>query len=129
MVDISQLVAGRECHRQALSTTSNNIANVNTPGYSRRALDRRAFRARGCFQLRHGCANEAVARAYDEFLERSLRDAKSDLAVHEPVIKYANRVIDIMATEAPALPMQWKIFSMPRSSWYRPRSNALRATS
>ena len=106
MVDILAIGSGAvNAYRQALSTTSNNIANVNTPGYSRRALSiGESFPVQeGVFSFGTGAQTEAVARAYDEFLERSLRDAKSDLAVHEPVIKYANRVIDIMATETASL--------------------------
>ena len=39
MVDTLAIGSGAiNAYRQALSTTSNNIANVNTPGYSRRAL-------------------------------------------------------------------------------------------
>ena len=41
-----------------------------------------------------------MARAYDEFIERSLRDATSDLQANEPVIDYTNRIVDIMGTGA-----------------------------
>ena len=57
----------------------------------------------GIFSFGSGAQAEAVARAYDEFIERSLRDASGDLSVNEPVIQYANRVIDLMATESGSL--------------------------
>ena len=39
MVDILAIGSGAvNAYRQALSTTSNNIANTNTPGYTRRSL-------------------------------------------------------------------------------------------
>ena len=44
-----------------------------------------------------------VGRAYDEFIERALRDANSELEVNEPVIEYANRIVDIMGTESVSL--------------------------
>ena len=130
MVDILAIGSGAvNAYRQALSTTSNNIANVNTPGYSRRALSiGESFPVQeGIFSFGTGAQTEAVARAYDQFLERSLRDAKSDLAVHEPVIEYANRVIDIMATESASLANAMEdFFNAAEQLSTDPRSNALR---
>ena len=130
MVDILAIGSGAvNAYRQALSTTSNNIANVNTPGYSRRALSiGEAFPVQeGVFSFGTGSQTEAVTRAYNEFLERSLRDAKSDLAVHEPVIEYANRVIDIMATESASLASAMEdFFNAAEQLSTDPRSNALR---
>ncbi len=130
MVDILAIGSGAvNAYRQALSTTSNNIANVNTPGYSRRALSiGESFPVQeGVFSFGTGAQTEAVARAYDEFLERSLRDAKSDLAVNEPVIEYANRVIDIMATESVSIASAMEdFFNAAEQLSTDPRSNALR---
>ena len=101
MVDILAIGSGAvNAYRQALSTTSNNIANVNTPGYSRRELRiGESFPVEeGVFSFGSGAQAEAVARAYDEFIERSLRDATSDLQANEPVIDYTNRIVDIMGT-------------------------------
>ena len=106
VVDILSIGSGAvNAYRQALSTTSNNIANVNSPGYSKRALQiGESFPVQeGIFSFGSGAQAEAVARAYDEFIERSLRDATGDLSVNEPVIQYANRVIDLMATESGSL--------------------------
>ena len=106
VVDILSIGSGAvNAYRQALSTTSNNIANVNSPGYSKRALQiSESFPVQeGIFSFGSGAQAEAVARAYDEFIERSLRDATGDLSVNEPVIQYANRVIDLMATESGSL--------------------------
>ena len=106
VVDILSIGSGAvNAYRQALSTTSNNIANVNSPGYSKRALQiGESFPVQeGIFSFGSGAQAQAVARAYDEFIERSLRDATGDLSVNEPVIQYANRVIDLMATESGSL--------------------------
>ena len=103
MVDILAIGSGAvNAYRHALSTTSNNIANVNTPGYSRRELRiGESFPVEeGVFSFGSGAQAEAVARAYDEFVERSLRDATSDLQANEPVIDYTNRIVDIMGTGA-----------------------------
>ena len=106
MVDILSIGSGAvNAYRQALSTTSNNIANVNTPGYSRRELKiGESFPVEeGVFSFGSGAQAEAVGRAYDEFIERALRDATSELEVNEPVIEYANRIVDIMGTESVSL--------------------------
>ena len=105
MVDILSIGSGAvNAYRQALSTTSNNIANVNTPGYSRRELKiGESFPVEKAFSVWFGAQAEAVGRAYDEFIERALRDATSELEVNEPVIEYANRIVDIMGTESVSL--------------------------
>jgi len=106
MVDILSIGSGAvNAYRQALSTTSNNIANVNTPGYSRRELlIGESFPVEeGVFSFGSGAQAEAVGRAYDEFIERALRDATSELEVNEPVIEYTNRIIDIMGTDSVSL--------------------------
>ena len=106
MVDILAIGSGAvNAYRQALSTTSNNIANVNTPGYSRRELKiAESFPVEeGVFSFGTGAQAQAVGRAYDEFIERALRDANSELEVNEPVIEYANRIVDIMGTESVSL--------------------------
>ena len=106
MVDILSIGSGAvNAYRQALSTTSNNIANVNTPGYSRRELlIGESFPVEeGIFSFGSGAQAEAVGRAYDEFIERALRDATSELEVNEPVIEYTNRIVDIMGTESVSL--------------------------
>ena len=106
MVDILAIGSGAvNAYRQALSTTSNNIANVNTPGYSRRELKMgESFPVQeGIFSFGTGAQAQAVARAYDEFVERSLRDATSDLKVNDAVIEYANRIIDLTASEDASL--------------------------
>ncbi|MDG2461189.1 MAG: flagellar hook-associated protein FlgK [Luminiphilus sp.] len=106
MVDLLSIGSGAvNAYRQALSTTSNNIANVNTPGYSRRELQiGESFPVEeGVFSFGSGAQAEAVGRAYDEFIERALRDATSELEVNEPVIEYTNRIVDIMGTESVSL--------------------------
>ena len=103
MVDILAIGSGAvNAYRQALSTTSNNIANLNTPGYSRRELSiAESFPVEeGIFTFGSGAQSKAIARAYDEFIERSLRDATSDLEVNDPIIEYTNRIVDIMGTPA-----------------------------
>ncbi len=106
MVDILSIGSGAvNAYRQALATSSNNIANVNTPGYSKRALQiGESFPVQeGAFSFGAGAQSDAIVRAYDEFIEKSLRDALGDLSVNEPVIQHANRIIDLMGNDSGSL--------------------------
>ena len=130
MVDMLAIGSGAvNAYRQALSTTSNNIANTNTPGYTRRSLSlSESFPVQeGVFSFGTGANAESVARAYDEFIERSLRDATSDLNVNEPVIEYANRIVDLIATESASLANAMDdFFNAAEQLSTDPRSTALR---
>jgi flagellar hook-associated protein FlgK len=130
MVDMLAIGSGAvNAYRQALSTTSNNIANTNTPGYTRRSLSlSESFPVQeGVFSFGTGANAESVARAYDEFIERSLRDATSDLRVNEPVIEYANRIVDLIATESASLANAMDdFFNAAEQLSTDPRSTALR---
>ena len=106
MVDILAIGTGAvNAYRQALSTTSNNIANVNTPGYSRRELilGQSAPVERGAFTFGSGAQAETVARAYNEFVERSLRDATSGYENNTPIVEFASKIVDAVATESASL--------------------------
>lgn len=106
MVDILAVGTGAvNAYRQALSTTSNNIANVNTPGYSRRELilGESSPVERGAFTFGSGAQARAISRAYDEFIERSLRDATSGFEKNNPIVEYASRVVDAVASENASL--------------------------
>ena len=130
MVDILAIGSGAvNAYRQALSTTSNNIANTNTPGYTRRSLSvSESFPVQeGIFSFGTGAQATSVARAYDEFIERSLRDSTSDLKVNEPVIEFANRIVDLIATETGSLANAMDdFFNAAEQLSTDPRSDALR---
>ena len=106
MADILSIGAGAtQLYRQALSTVGNNIANLNTEGYSRQVSEttENAPSNQGTVFVGSGARLDNITRAYDEFAEASLRDSGSKLATQQPLIDYANRVVDIMASEASGL--------------------------
>ena len=90
-----------QIYRHSLSTVSNNIANLNTEGYSRQVTDvsEASPIQRGNVFLGTGANIEGVVRAYDEYTESSLRNSSSDLATQDPQVKYAERIIDLMGSE------------------------------
>jgi len=106
MADILSIGAGAtQLYRQALSTVGNNIANLNTEGYSRQVSEtaENAPSNQGTVFVGSGARLDNITRAYDEFAEASLRDSGSKLATQQPLIDYANRVVDIMGSEASGL--------------------------
>ena len=106
MADILSIGAGAtQLYRQALSTVSNNIANLNTEGYSRQISEttENAPSQQGTVFVGSGARLDNIQRAYDEFAEASLRDSGSKLSNQQPLIDYANRVVDIMGSEASGL--------------------------
>ena len=88
-------------YQRALGTVSNNIANVDSVGYSRQEvnLTENAPRAYGTSFLGTGVNVDGVKRLYDAFIETSLRNSAAELESQGPMVNYANRVVDIMGSE------------------------------
>ena len=89
-------------YRQAIATTSNNIANVNTEGYSKQAVNvSESYPTQiASYFIGTGSTVDKIQRSYDEFVERSLRDSASDLQATTPFIEYTERIVDIMGSES-----------------------------
>ena len=92
-------------YQRALGTVSNNIANVNTEGYSRQDVvlkDTAPTKAANMF-FGTGVALEAVKRQFDAFAESNLRNSTSDLSSQKPMVEYSKRVMDIMGDKSVGL--------------------------
>jgi flagellar hook-associated protein FlgK len=94
-----------QSYQRALGTVSNNIANVSTEGYSRQQVVMAANPVAkvGTVFLGTGVTVDSVKRQYDTFAETNLRNSNSHLASQEPMVNYANRVIDIMGSSSMGL--------------------------
>ena len=106
MSDLLSIGSGAaHLYRQALATVSNNIANLNTDGYSRQdvTMAQNNPSQKGTIYLGTGARVEGISRAYDDFVENSLRDSGSDYSTQSPIIEYANRVVDLMGSESSGL--------------------------
>ncbi len=92
-------------YQRALATVSNNIANVATDGYSRQAvvLQANPVSKNGNIFMGTGVMVDRIQRQYDAFAEANLRNSNSDLASQEPMVNYANRVIDVMGGQTMGL--------------------------
>ena len=72
MTDILSIGASAaQLYRQALATVSNNIANLNTEGYSKQTIESSEYTPskRGVYYLGNGSSMQRTGRAYDQFAE------------------------------------------------------------
>jgi len=94
-----------QSYQRALGTVSNNIANVSTDGYSRQDISLAANPVAkvGTVYLGTGVTVDGIKRQYDAFVETNMRNSNSDLASQEPMVNFANRVIDIMGSTSMGL--------------------------
>ena len=96
---LNTAVSGLLSYQRALSTTSHNISNVNTPGYSRQRVE---FEANvpsfsgGSF-IGNGVHIESVSRVYEQFLTREVRDTTSVYSRLEKFGELASHIDDVLA--------------------------------
>jgi len=93
--------AATELYRQALSTVSNNIANLNSDGYSRQEVraEESIPTLNGVSYLGSGVNSKGVFRAFDEFATSNVRVATSKVNEQEPLMRYTDRLIDLLGSE------------------------------
>jgi len=132
MTDIVAIASNAvAAYQRALSTTSNNIANVATDGYSRQevALEANPVMRVGNLYMGSGVMVDHIKRNYNAFIESNLRNSTSDLASQEPMVNYANRVVDVMGGETMGLTSALdQFFSSARSLSADPASTVLRGS-
>ena len=118
-------------YQRALGTVSNNIANVSTDGYSRQeiTLEANPVSKVGNVYLGTGVIVAGVKRQYDAFTEANLRNSNSDLTSQQPMVNYANRVIDVMGGPTTGLTTALdQFFNSARSLSSDPASTVLRGS-
>ena len=129
MLGISSNALG--AYQRALSTVSNNIANVNTEGYSRQDVvlkDTAPSKAANNY-FGTGVSLQAVKRQFDAFAESNLRNSTSDLATQKPMVEYTKRVMDIMGDKSVGLSSALDdFFAAANSLSADPASSVLRST-
>ncbi|MDH5352805.1 MAG: flagellar hook-associated protein FlgK [Gammaproteobacteria bacterium] len=84
---LNTAVSGLLTFQRALSTTSHNISNVNTEGYSRQNVEiaTNTPTSLGDSFYGNGSHIDAIARSYDQFLTKEVRDTTS---VHSRLEKF-----------------------------------------
>ena len=92
-------VSGLLAYQRSLSTTSHNISNANTPGFSRQTVQLSSNLAQpaGNGFIGTGVGVETVSRSYNAYLETSMRDTTTSLASYDAFYALATRVDKLLA--------------------------------
>lgn len=117
-------------YQKSLATVSNNVANLNSEGYSRQeAINVQNYPTQyGVHYLGSGAYLGSVKRNYDEFIEGNLRSSLTEMSSHKSMADYTARLLDTISTDKSALsPAFDRFFSVAESLGLEPASAPLRA--
>lgn len=91
--------------QRAISTTGNNIANVNTPGYSRQRVNMETLPSQfdGGNYLGTGVRIDSVERSYDQFLSTEVRVRTSAQNEASTYYNLSSRLDNVLADPAVGL--------------------------
>ncbi|MBI3343965.1 MAG: flagellar hook-associated protein FlgK [Gammaproteobacteria bacterium] len=100
MADLLNIgVSGLLAFQRNLATTSNNISNVNTPGYSRQRVElgTRQPQFSGAGYVGNGVQVSGIQRVYDSFLTSQIRTSTSTNSQLQSLYSYASQVDNLLA--------------------------------
>ena len=105
-------LSGLMAFQRSLDTTSHNIANVNTDGYSRQRVElgTRPAEFTGAGYIGQGVNIATVSRSYDQFITNQLTSSTSAFAETNTLSTLASQVDNITANEATGLSPALKSF-------------------
>ena len=105
-------VSGLKAFQRSLETTSHNITNVNTEGYSRQRVELATNRAsfEGSGYVGNGVNVANITRSYDQFVTNQLRSSLSTFGETDQFHKLASQVDNILADEATGMAPAIKSF-------------------
>lgn len=92
-------VSGLLAYQRALNTTSHNITNVNTPGYSRQRVELSSSVPQyiGGNYVGSGVDVQNVRRVYDEFLGSQVRSTTSMASQHDATYELSVQIDNMLA--------------------------------
>ncbi len=90
---ISNSLSGLFTNQAALRTTSNNIANINTPGYARQIIQQEAIVNGG---NAGGVRIASIVRVVDKFLVRASYDANADFSRYSIENTFQSRIQSLL---------------------------------
>lgn len=88
-VALSNALSGLNVNQQAMATLSQNIANVNTPGYSRQIANQSAIYLDGAGA---GVSIESITRKVDEYILRAVRSQNASVGQTSAISDLADRI-------------------------------------
>jgi flagellar hook-associated protein 1 len=92
-------------YQQALQTTSNNISNANTDGYSRQRVDfsTQPGDLAGSYYLGSGVQVDGVQRIFSQFVNAQVTDATATNSRYQTYSQYAEQVDNLLADQTAGL--------------------------
>jgi flagellar hook-associated protein 1 FlgK len=114
MADVlSTGLSGLRAAQRALDTTSHNIANVSTEGYSRQRVEFQARQAEssGAGWIGTGVQVSTVRRVYDQFLVQQTRSSGTNLARLDAFASQAERIDNLLGDPANGLSSSLQSFT------------------
>jgi flagellar hook-associated protein 1 len=124
-------ISGLNAANAGLQTTGHNIANVNTPGYSRQRVEQAtaiAEQTGGGF-LGKGTTIDTVRRIYNEFLVAQVRDADSLASAAGTLGNEIARLTGLLGDDATGLqPVLSRFFASVQNLASNPGDLTVRAT-
>lgn len=98
-------LSGLMAFQRSLDTTSHNIANVNTDGYSRQRVElgTRPAEFTGAGYIGQGVNIATVSRSYDQFITNQLTSSTSAFAETNTLSTLTSQVDNIISNEATGL--------------------------
>ncbi len=88
-----------QAFQRALNTTGHNIANANTPGYSRQRVDLVSSTPQytGYGYVGTGVRTESVQRFYDAFVDNQVRSYTASTTEFQTLHNYATQIDNVLA--------------------------------
>lgn len=102
---LSTSISGLMAFQRALDTTSHNISNANTVGYSRQLTEFMTRPGQGSSSgwLGNGVQVSTIKRAYDDFLASQVRSSSSSFAQFDTYATQAGRVNNLFGDASTGL--------------------------
>jgi flagellar hook-associated protein 1 FlgK len=103
VLDIS--VSGLLAYQRALQTTSHNISNVNTEGYSRQRveLSTQVPQFSGNGYIGSGVNIESISRIFDQYVQNQVQDLTSSHGQQEILLEFSSQVDSFLADASTGL--------------------------
>ncbi|MBI5461112.1 MAG: flagellar hook-associated protein FlgK [Gammaproteobacteria bacterium] len=97
--------SGLLAFQRSLSTTGHNIANVNTPGFSRQRVEiaTQSPQSSGAGYIGSGVKTSTVTRLYDSFLVDRVRSSTSSTNNLDIYSQYAGRIANVLGDASAGL--------------------------
>ncbi|WP_407276627.1 flagellar hook-associated protein FlgK [Halothiobacillus sp. DCM-1] len=109
---MSNAVSGLLAMQQALATTGHNIANANTPGYSRQTVNLASMQAQ--FQngsyIGSGVQVASVTRSYDQFIQSQMNSATADNSRYSFLQNYTTQITQLLGDTQSGVAAQTQAF-------------------